>query len=147
MQAIANIRPATAADYQQLAALLQAENLPVTDIDRALPHFFVATAGSEIIAGIGMELYGEAMLLRSMVTAPGRRGGGLASALIDTLFHYARGKGVSSVYIVTATAEKFFERKGFVRIERSAVNELVLQSAEFNGLCPSSAAIMIRRLL
>jgi amino-acid N-acetyltransferase len=143
---MSNIRPATAADYNQLIGLLQAESLPVVDIDTGLPHFFVATESPVIVAGIGMEHYGEAALLRSMVTAPAYRGRGLASALIDTLFDYARKKGVRTVYIVTTTAEMYFLEKGFEKIERSSVDRQVLQSAEFNGLCPSTAAIM-RRLI
>jgi amino-acid N-acetyltransferase len=144
MQSMPEIRTATAADYQQLATLLQEENLPVIDIDTSLPHFFVATEGADIIAGIGMEYYGGSALLRSMVTAPVWRGRGLASALTETLFEYARKKGVRSIYIVTTTAEKYFLQKGFERIERASVDAGVLQSAEFNGLCPSTAAIMRR---
>lgn len=146
MQLKPDIRSATSADYQQLIILLQEENLPVVDIDTGLPHFFVATEGPDIIAGIGMEYYGESALLRSMVTSPAWRNKGLASALTDTLFEYARKKGVRSIYIVTTTAEKYFLQKGFERIERSSVEEQVLQSAEFNGLCPSTAAIMRRSI-
>ena len=146
MQSKPIIRPATAADYRQLVSLLQEENLPVVDIDKGLPHFFVAADDSIIVAGIGLEHYGEAALLRSMITVPAYRGRGLASDLIDTLFEYAREKGVSSIYIVTTTAEKYFLQKGFERIDRSSVDEQVLQSAEFNGLCPSTAAIMRRSI-
>jgi amino-acid N-acetyltransferase len=136
------IRPANADDYGQLVTLLQAENLPVTDIDKGLPHFFIATDGLQIVAGIGMEYYGDAALLRSMVTAPEWRGKGLAAALIDTLFQYASNKGARTIYIVTTTAEQYFRKRGFDRLERESVHPLVLQSAEFNGLCPSTAVIM-----
>jgi amino-acid N-acetyltransferase len=146
MQMATQIRPATAADYNKLAALLQTEQLPVVDIDTSLPHFFVATNGDDVIAGIGMEHYDKAALLRSMVTAPAWRGRGLASALVDTLFEYAGKAGVRSIYIVTTTAEEYFLQKGFKRIDRSGVDQLVLQSAEFNGLCPSSAAIMVKAM-
>jgi amino-acid N-acetyltransferase len=146
MQSMPTIRPAMAADYKQLVSLLQEENLPIVDIDKRLPHFFVAVEDPIIVAAIGMEYYGEAALLRSMITAAAYRGRGLASELIDTLFEYAREKGVRSIYIVTTTAEKYFLQKGFERIERSLVDAPVLQSAEFNGLCPSTAAIMRRSI-
>jgi amino-acid N-acetyltransferase len=140
------IRPATAADYKQLIELLQAENLPVVDIDAELPHFFVAVEEKDIVAGIGLEHYGEAALLRSMVTAPGWRNRGLAATLIDQLIQYAASKSVQKVFAVATTAEKYLQAKGFTRIDRSLVHPMVLQSAEFNGLCPSTAAVLYREL-
>jgi amino-acid N-acetyltransferase len=140
------IRPATESDYHELVTLLKQENLPIADIASGLPHFFVATEGTAIVAGIGMEHFGKAALLRSMFTTPAWRNRGLASMLTDTLLQYARQEGAQSIYIVTTTAEKYFLKKGFEPIERSSVDKLVLQSAEFNGLCPSTATIMWRRI-
>src|SRR5690349_15582574 len=141
-----NIRAATVADYQQVVALLQSENLPVSDLSPELSHFFVAVNENEIVAAIGLEYYDQSALLRSMVTAPPWRNHGLATALIDKLFEYAKSKAVNKIYIITNTAEKYFSQKAFNRIDRSLVDEAVLSSEEFNGLCPSTASIMYRHI-
>ena len=138
------IRAATAADFLAVAALLREANLPVADVDPQLTHFFVGDHNGTILAAIGLEHYGEAALLRSLVTAEAWRNKGLASQLVERLLLYAREKGVRHIYLITTTAEKFFQQKGFEITGRPVVHTALLQSREFNGLCPSTAAVMYR---
>lgn len=141
-----NIRPATPADYEPFAELLQSENLPVKDIDPAMDNFLLVEDRGAIAGGIGMEMYKPYALLRSMVTASNNRRQGLASRLVEVLLDNATNENIETVYLITNTAESFFEKKGFRQIDRTAVPDAVKASAEFNGLCPDSATVMFFQL-
>ena len=67
-------RKANVSDYEGITTLLLQEKLPVEDIDKGLPHFFVATANERIIGSIGLEVFGTVGLLRSMVVDHAFRG-------------------------------------------------------------------------
>lgn len=140
------IRQATGRDYEKVAALLQQENLPVEDIDPALSHFFIAEDKTGITGSIGLEPYGQHALLRSMAVHKDFRNQGLATRLVERLLNYAYKQDIKSIYLITNTAELYFEKKGFIKTDRSAVPAVVLQSREFNGLCPASSVIMYRLL-
>jgi amino-acid N-acetyltransferase len=140
------IRPATASDYPKVCQLLQSENLPIIDIPKDLPHFFVKTDSNEIVGAAALELYENAALLRSMIVLPFYRNKGIASELVDELTLEARRKSVRSLFLITNTAEDFFNRKGFRKVEKENVDERVLQSQEFNGLCPESSAVMMKEI-
>jgi len=140
------IRPTTEMDYSQVCSLLQSENLPDSDLQSNLPHFFVKTINEEIVGSIGMEQYGHSGLLRSMIVSPAFRNKGIASELVNQLTQYARDHGVRKLFLITNTAENYFQRLGFVKITRDKVETEVLQSKEFNGLCPASSSIMMKHL-
>jgi amino-acid N-acetyltransferase len=140
------IRAATSKDFASLCNLLEAEHLPTIDLHKELPHFFLKTMDDKIVGSIGLELYGKSALLRSMMVTPHHRNEGIASELIGELLSYAKKNGVHDVYLITNTAEEFFSRKGFIKINRTEVNKEILSSQEFNGLCPTSSAVMQIRI-
>jgi amino-acid N-acetyltransferase len=137
-----NIRPAEASDCNAVCALLTANHLPVDDINKALPHFFVAIAGNRITGVIGMEKYEQYGLLRSMVTDTQYRNAGTAGKLVSVLFEYAAASGIKEIYLLTETAKEYFEKKSFSVVERSLVPEAIQKSAEFSHVCPSTAVVM-----
>jgi amino-acid N-acetyltransferase len=54
--------------------------------------------------------------------------------------------GVRSIYLLTTTAEVFFKRLGYERIERSRAPPSIERTREFASLCPASSAFMIKQL-
>ena len=47
---------------------------------------------------------------------------------------------------MTSTAESFFIKVGFMRVERETVPASVKQSVEFKSACPVSAVCMMKEL-
>jgi amino-acid N-acetyltransferase len=128
-------------------ALLQAQGLPVSDITgEHLEHFFFVGFDGSPTGLIGLELYGTDALLRSLVVVEDVRRKGLGSTLIDHAERYAASKGVRSIYLLTTTAEAFFKRLGYERIERSTAPSSIERTSEFAGLCPASSAFMSKRI-
>lgn len=138
------VRPARAADWPAVAALLERAGLPLAGAREHLSTFLLAWRGDALIACVGAELYGSDALLRSVAVAPQAQRTGVGSALVAQALAIARSRGVRSAYLLTTTAAPFFERLGFRSIDASKVPAAVRTSVEFNGVCPASATVMHR---
>lgn len=92
---------------------------------------------------VGLELYGREALLRSLVVRQLERGKGLGLALVRHAEAYAASRGVRSMYLLTLTAETFFQRLGYARLDRSAAPASIQRTSEFASLCPASSAFMM----
>lgn len=136
-------RKANVSDYEGITTLLLQEKLPVEDIDKGLPHFFVATANERIIGSIGLEVFGTVGLLRSMVVDPAFRGMGIAVELVNRLRAESDALNIQDLFLITNTAERFFRNRGFQTIPRDIVPEPIRHTREFSELCPASSAVMV----
>jgi len=135
-----DVRSATREDWPAIASLLERQHLPLDGAVDHLPAFVVATRGGVIVGVGGLELHGEAALLRSLAVAtPGE---GLGSRLVRALLQQARAWRVDVVVLLTTTAADYFPRFGFVPVTRNDVPRVLHTSAEFQGACPASATVM-----
>ena len=91
---------------------------------------------------IGLEIHGADGLLRSLAVESAVQGQGCASSLYKQLEKYSRSMGIKTLYLLTETAEEYFERKGFHSISRELASDSIKQTREFSGLCPDSATLM-----
>jgi len=74
---------------------------------------------------MGLELYDAEALLRSLVVRGAARSSGLGTALVAHAENYARLHGVHSLYLLTTTAEAFFARRGYHRIDRTVAPAVI----------------------
>jgi amino-acid N-acetyltransferase len=128
-------------------ALLAAEGLPVQDLtDEHLEHFFYAGPDESPTGLVGLEMYGADALLRSLVVDADARTKALGSALVRHAEDYASAHGVRALYLLTTTAGSFFGRLGYRLADRAQAPLSIQSTREFAGLCPATAAFMIKRL-
>jgi amino-acid N-acetyltransferase len=146
MRMSVTLRTAGPSDLESVANLLSTEGLPTAGVPVGLEGFVVAESAGEVIGLAGLECYGSAGLLRSVAVKGTARGSGVGSALVERILGDAAACGITDVYLLTTTAESYFPRHGFARIEREAVPKPLHASAEFQGACPASAVIMHRRV-
>ncbi len=140
------LRPATERDYDRVTSLLGAAGLPLAGVPRDLAGFEVAERAGRLVGAVALERYGEDGLLRSAVVDPAERGGGIGAALIERILDVAREHRLRAVYLLTTTAEQWFPRFGFGRVERADVPGAVQASLEFREACPASAVVMMRQM-
>ncbi len=127
--------------------LLEASGLPSRDLAGApLDHFFFAGDASSPHGLIGLELFGQSALLRSLVVLPEHRRAGLATELVRHAEGYAKARGVVSIYLLTTTAEDFFRRRGYVAAARAEAPPEIRSTPEFADLCPASSAFLMKTL-
>lgn len=133
-------------ERQVIIDLLKAEKLPVDDLPNYLDNFFVAIENEKIIGAIGLEIYGDCGLLRSLVVDRKHRNKNIASALVGQLESHAKAKGLNCMYLLTETAAQYFEKKGYQTLTRDEVPDELKQSSEFSHVCPVSAVVMTKEL-
>jgi amino-acid N-acetyltransferase len=140
-----SVEAASPGDLIGIQWLLDLESLPSADLtETALDHFLVVRDEIGLIGVVGLEVYGQVALLRSLVVANSHAGRGIGRGLVVAAESLAAGLGCRSMYLLTITAEAFFELLGFRRIERHAAPPEIQRSAEFSCLCPSSATVMVK---
>ncbi len=134
---------AIAADAADLRAALQAAALPTEDLEEGGRTFFRFEDDGRVVGYGGYELYGDQVLLRSVVVLPERQGHGYGREVTETVMQLARAAGARDAYLLTTTAEAFFEHAGFRRIERTAAPASILATKEATTIC-STAALLTR---
>lgn len=137
------IRPLAADETAAVCTLLLDSGLPVDDLASAAIEFRVAVDENQAMLGVvGIEVFDEAGLLRSLAVVPRARDRGIGHALASSLEADARARGLRQLVLLTQTAEAFFARRGYTVIERAAAPAGIQRSAEFRSLCPASAVCM-----
>jgi amino-acid N-acetyltransferase len=128
-------------------AFLEGEGLPVSDLtDDLLEHFFFIGSNDSPSGLVGLEIFGPDALLRSLIVAASARNQGHGAALVKHAEDHAAAKGVRAIYLLTMTAETFFERRGYRRVERTNAPPSIQATREFASLCPANSAFMCKRL-
>ena len=74
--------------------------------------FRVGEEAGQVRGAAGLEVHGNAGLLRSVATSADHRSRGVAAALVRDLPQDAREYGLTSVSLLTTTARPYFERLG-----------------------------------
>jgi amino-acid N-acetyltransferase len=140
-------RRATGADEPHTRALLEQAQLPTESIGGHVTEFYVAEADGAIVGVAGFEFYGVDALLRSVAIRSNLQRKGLGSSLVDWMLSTAKEHRVKRLVLLTNTAGKFFEKKGFQVIDRTLIaNDAMKKSSEFASVCPASSTTMMLNL-
>lgn len=139
-----SVGPASGGDFDAIKRLLQGSLLPSRDVGEGRQRFIVASEAGRIIGCAGLQVAGEDGLVRSMAVHWTRRNAGLGSRLHQRLLLEAVLAGVKTLYVVTTTAEDFFGRHGFQKVEADAVPAELRASEEFTAFVPGGSTVMSR---
>ena len=132
---------------EQIKDLLIKAHLPYSDVtEELLQNFFVLYKEDILIGCIGFESYPPYALLRSLVLSQEARGLGFGKLLVHTLEERASDLGIEHLYLLTTTADRFFEKEGYTVIERKHVPPSIQRTTEFSTLCPDSAICMMKKV-
>ncbi len=136
------IRQATPADLPPVLALLKESGLITSGVAGHINGFFLADDAGQIVGCAGLEIYGDAALLRSVAVSPSRRRQGLGAQLVGDALAAAGQRGARTVALLTENAGPFFRRLGFTESARERLDARLLASSEFTEPCCSTALIM-----
>lgn len=142
----ARIDVATPDDMPIMFALLEQNHLPVDGLREHITTTLVARRDGRIVGSAALEAYADGVLLPSVAVAPDLQHQGVGHELTSAALRLATTLRARAVYLLTTTAESYFPRFGFERIDRNDVPGSVQQSIEFRSACPASAIAMRRRL-
>jgi amino-acid N-acetyltransferase len=136
------IGPARPGDVGAIKQLLTAVGLPTAGVDDHWRTFLVARHEGRIVGCCGSEAYQLAALIRSVAVLPDYQRHGLGRRLVRQLLDRLSSHGLREFYLLTTSAEQYFEKRGFTRIEREEIHPQLLASRELQDACPSTAVCM-----
>lgn len=132
---------------QAAIRLLRTAKLPTEDLTPShVEHFFYSGPAAQPTGLVGLEIFGDVALLRSLVVTPEYRGSGAGRKLLEHAEREAWARGVRAIYLLTTTAEPFFSKHGYSRTAREAAPAAIESTREYAGICPASSAFMSKRL-
>ena len=139
------LKPARPAQFDAIAGLLSAAELPVEDLNVAMLDAFVVATEGEVCV-VGLDINESNALLRSLAVEQQHRSRGLGARLVDAIETEAQARGVTALYLLTTTATTFFERVGYTAHDRATVPPSIAATTEFSSLCPDTADCLWRDL-
>ncbi|TDR73248.1 GNAT family N-acetyltransferase [Paludibacterium purpuratum] len=135
-------QPASPTDWNEIRNLLTANRLPVQGALNHLMHFVVATENGRVVGAIGMEVYGDIGLIRSLVVASNMRGKSVAKRLLRSLIERARAKQIGALYLLSGNTDSLFAAHGFEKMARADMPTKLYVSSELQGTSSSSTTAL-----
>ena len=129
-------------DLPEVLTLLKLVDLPIEGVKEHFHDFFIIRKDKMVVGCVGIEIYENVGLLRSLGIHPTFQGKGLGKQMVGKLEEYSAEKGLHNVYLLTDTAENFFLKLGYELISREETDAKVKQSIEFTTLCTSSPVMV-----
>jgi amino-acid N-acetyltransferase len=136
------ISAATTSEIDAVLTLLAQRHLPEAGLRDHASTLIVARHDARIVGSVALERYATGALLRSLAVDSEFEGQGVGSRLTQAVLDQASASGVTTVYLLTTTAETFFPRFGFAPVQRTEVPSEIRASVEFTTACPSTAVVM-----
>ena len=141
-----NIRFANEDDHTSINDLLNEAKLCPVESKELLANFLIIAFEEKIIGVIGLEIFGEDALLRSFAVEEEFRQKGIGTRLYNEIMEMAPAKNINQIYLLTETAQKYFELRGFGIVDRNSAPSKILDSAEFKTFCHKSAVCMRKKV-
>jgi amino-acid N-acetyltransferase len=141
------IRSAAPGDLAAVKHLLATSALPLDGLEEQFGDgYAIAEREGVLIGAEGVEVYGDAGLLRSAAVDSAWRGHGVGVRLTEDRLAWAASRGLRELWLLTTTAADYFPRFGFDRASREDAPAAMQESREFAEVCPASAVAMRRAL-
>ena len=129
-------------DVIPIKNLLEGNGLPIEGVELHFKDFIIAKNNDDLIGAVGLEIYEKAALFRSLVVDQKYRSLKVGKSLMERIKAHALLNGVKDFYLLTTTARDYFLRLGFFEMERDQAPSAILNTEEFQSLCPSTAACL-----
>jgi amino-acid N-acetyltransferase len=111
-------------------------------ISSSLKSFILAKSAKRIIGAVGVEIYDGLGYLRRLVVQPEFRGKGIGGGLCSRAVAHAHLRNVNELFLLTTTAQRFFAKLGFQKVDRRFVPAPIKSSDDYRTLCPVTTVCM-----
>lgn len=138
---------AVPSELGEVRRILRSAELPHADLTPAsLETFLCAKSDSCLIGVAGLETFGTIAMVRSLAVEAAFRGRGIGSELLLRIESLARNLRVDDLYALTLTIEQLLLRREYRGLPRADAPQAIQDTPEFRGLCPDSAALLVKTL-
>jgi len=136
------IEQASDFDFATIIQLLTENNLPSGDIEPGKQTFYIARNQNQILGCVGIEIYEQHGLLRSIAISENFKNTGIGKNLYHHIIKFCLKINLQNLYLLTTTADSYFDKFGWSKINRDVMPLAIQKSKEFSSLCPSTAICM-----
>ncbi len=143
---ITSVRKATPRDLPYILGILTKSGLPIEGVKDHIANFLIAECQGVIVGVCGLEVCGFIGLVRSVAVTKANRQRGVGRQLVEQLVRVAQRRGISELYLFTPSAQPFFGKLGFVRLENRTVPHSITLSYEYQEKCLTEADPMVLSL-
>lgn len=135
-------------NHSEVVPLLRESSLPTADLESSDKVVFYGCYDNEqLIACVGLELYPDVALLRSLAVHPDHQNRGIAKSLVQYAENICSSKQISEIYLLTNTAKGFFKNRGYQIYERENAPSAIKKTSQFSGVCPCSSTLMRKAII
>ena len=139
--------PAKPHDLGRALELLRQAKLPDAGVVEQFGHFLVVREDTQLIGVCGIEVHQPYGLLRSVAVDPAYRETGVGDCLVRGALELASSKlRLKALYLLTTSAQRYFERYGFHACPRDEAPAEIRDSWELRSGCCETAVLMRRGL-
>jgi len=132
---------------EEISILLEENNLPTQDLKELdLKNFFGLYINNTLAGMVGLEIYDDVALLRSLAVST-NKSTGIGSILLEYIDSFAKNNNINTIFLLTTTADKYFLKKGFVVESKTQAPKVIQQTNEFKSICPTSAIFMKKEII
>jgi len=129
-------------DYPEITHMLEVCDFPFSDVQDKDIEFWIIRENGILIATGALQHAGDSAIFRSFSVNPEFRNKGFGERIYESILKSASVRGISTLYLLTTTAERYFLKRGWTRLDRNSTPKAVLESSEFKTICPSTAVCM-----
>ena len=135
-------------DALKVRRLLSAAELVTEDLtpDKFDAFLVARDRNGAVVGAVGVEVFGNAGLLRSLVVDEAYRKKGLGRQLTVAVETESRNRGIRTLYLLTMTAAGFFPKLGYQPADRDEAPEAIRATVEFKSACPASAVCLSKQI-
>jgi amino-acid N-acetyltransferase len=126
---------ATPDDADEIKIFLKRFKLPAGGIEPHLQNFIMVKCEDGLVGTLGLEIYDKLGVLRSFAVEPESRGLGIGQEMYGQMLEHVRSLGLTDLYLLTTSAELYFAKRGFEKVERKGTPPVLGKSIEFKSAC------------
>ena len=138
--------PLSCAELGAAAEALAASGLPADDVEADDVRLFAFKLGGRTVGYGGLEIHGDAALLRSILVDPGMRRQGFGFRIVEELIARAAAERARQAFLLTTNAANTFKRFGFAVVDRKDAPQAILATRQAAGPCPATTTLMAKAL-
>jgi len=129
-------------------AMLNANDLLYSDVSLGDGKiFFGCRSGKHWLGLVGLECHGDSALLRSLLVEQRARKRGLGGQLVGYCEKFCKDQRISTLYLLTETAQPFFSKLGYVTACREHAPSAINATRQASSLCSKEAVMMLKHIV
>ena len=133
-------------EFQSFKESVINAGLPYGDLNYQNQVLISYFDNNQMVGTGGLEILNSYGLLRSVSVYEHHRGKAIGKQIASDIISNAQRSNLDAVYLLTETAQGYFQKLGFETVDRESVPYEIKSTEQYAQLCPASATCMVIKL-